>query len=352
MRMQGMTTVAAIAIVALGLAACGGDGDSTPKVDNTPTAADMAAKEKAEMEAREKARMEREAEAKRKAEMEAMMVEAERVAKAIGSEPMVADLDPDATGVQMPFEVTAGNISKTDMGEAFMSGDAPAMIDGMKGRTDVREDEDGMVTDVVVSYSNVGDASEGYTDLGYWLRSTTDEDDMVSYSASAFAHGKADTDYGDVMNVVGSATYTGSATGLYARKTFDTDGKSTPTGSGQFVADVELMVKFGGDDIALNDQFTVGGGISDFRDAMGMSIDGKWTVELSDGTMDKGTGMFSATTTGDGMLSGKFHGMDDESTEDMVEVPSSAVGTFDAHFTNGHVLGAFHVDGMADEKDK
>ena len=53
---------------------------------------------------------------------------------------------------------------------------------------------------------------------------------------------------------------------------------------------------------------------------------------------------FSGMTAGTGAMGsweGRFNGADDTTTTTVVEQPTGATGTFDAHFTNGHVLGAF-----------
>ena len=60
--------------------------------------------------------------------------------------------------------------------------------------------------------------------------------------------------------------------------------------------------------------------------------------------MNQTAGTFAGTTSGGalgssmGTWSGTFHG------DNNVNVPSSATGMFDGHFSNGHVRGAFAAD--------
>ena len=46
-------------------------------------------------------------------------------------------------------------------------------------------------------------------------------------------------------------------------------------------------------------------------------------------------------TTGEGAFAGQFHGTDDSATTDVNEKPVGVSGTFDGHFSNGSVRGAF-----------
>ena len=196
--------------------------------------------------------------------------------------------------------------------------------------------------------------------FGYWLQSTTNEDGETEYAFQPFAAGNRD--FGsDVANVEGSATYEGPATGIYMRKIFTVseDGASTttvPVASGQFSADAVLNATFGqitvGDDIdtiapAMFDSIT--GSISKFKDGYGMDIDSRWTVELTKGSITGTDGTFSGMATGMGEFDGTFHGAertnDDTTAVDESKLaPISASGTFDGHFENGHVRGAFAAD--------
>ena len=119
---------------------------------------------------------------------------------------------------------------------------------------------------------------DDYLVFGYWLQ-TSDEGE---YSFASYNDGG--TPYaGTLSNVVGTATYTGSATGLYMRKTFTTDGvtvTTVPEVGGQFMADAVLNASFGGGSVADNDKFSITGIIDNFRDANGDLIHDTWIVNL------------------------------------------------------------------------
>ena len=190
-----------------------------------------------------------------------------------------------------------------------------------------------------------------FTVFGYWLQATTDADGETEYAFLGFNEGNRD--YGSVADVEGPATYEGPATGMYMMKRFEVseDGSSTtthPVKSGQFTASAVLNATF--DQISSGDDMdtiapamfnTITGSISGFKDGYGADIDTRWTVELTDGTIAPATGTFSGTATGDGAFNGTFHGAPGTDT---TLAPIGASGTFDGHFENGHVRGAFGVD--------
>ncbi|MDE0004031.1 MAG: hypothetical protein OXQ29_15180 [Rhodospirillaceae bacterium] len=190
-----------------------------------------------------------------------------------------------------------------------------------------------------------------YLDFGYWLESTTAADATLSHAVLAFARGERD--YGGVASVVGRASYAGPATGLYALKRVDPNtAEPTRLWSGQFTADAMLTATFGRGDLAIatNEQFMITGSVSNFRNADGDMINSAWTVDLGvDAANDEDTGIagvqnidasagtFSGVTTGGGTWSGMFHGVAGVDNA----LPGAVSGTFDGHFPNGHVLGAF-----------
>ena len=203
--------------------------------------------------------------------------------------------------------------------------------------------------------------------FGYWEQAVTDEEGKTTYSMLPIADGKRDYP-DDMSNVVGIATYTGPATGLYMKKSLTPDGQPTdPFTSGQFTASATLNASFGGGEIADNHQFSITGTISSFMDG-GNPINDQWVVNLNRrmlGTGDaarpqqnigaadntshsNGTGgsSFSGVTDGGplgsavGSWSGQFHGAAGANNAQ----PVSATGMFDGHFSNGHVRGAFAVD--------
>ena len=201
--------------------------------------------------------------------------------------------------------------------------------------------------------------------LGYWMRTSTAADGEVTHSMRPIYDGLRD--YTDVSAVLGTATYTGPATGLYMSKSLTPDGQPTdPFASGQFTATATLNANFGGGEVAANHAFSISGNISNFRDG-GEAINSQWVVNLnrrmigtnndeqqrnigaadnvSHGTGTAGT--FSGVTDGGplgsaaGSWSGLFHGGDDAATTNVVEQPASVSGMFDGHFSNGHVRGGF-----------
>ena len=221
--------------------------------------------------------------------------------------------------------------------------------------------EGGMLADVMVPG---GTPDPDYMDIGYWARSMTDEDGATTYAVLAFAEGARD--YDDVSSVEGTAEYAGPALGVYMTKMFDPEtGQPIGTGSGHFDAHAELTANFGGTGVATDDQNTISGTISGFGrdDADGNfgPIPGteNWelmlnTIAFGDSaapggdTTNEGTFTMGTTTAMNGMLTGDpgawegtFHGGDDAETSEVVEMPVSVTGTFDGHFNNGHVYGAF-----------
>ena len=187
-----------------------------------------------------------------------------------------------------------------------------------------------------------------YIDFGYWIVESQGNDG-TEYEVGTYAMGEAE--HTGVNNITGTASYSGAATGVYMDKTFAADGSPNPRSSGQFRADVGLTATFGQtmddpatdvdeeDSIAPNMLNTISGTISDFRNAAGDAINAAWKVELMraeiDGTTDN---HYTGMTTGGGMYAGSFFGTD------TAVAPTSTAGTFDAHFANGHVAGAFGAD--------
>ena len=90
--------------------------------------------------------------------------------------------------------------------------------------------------------------------------------------------------------VTGSATYSGPATGMYAKKT-----GSIYTTSGQFKANAALSVDFGIED-PLDDKIVlvqISGSVTEFRDIDGNLIDPNWTVELQQAEHDSANSNWS-----------------------------------------------------------
>ena len=153
----------------------------------------------------------------------------------------------------------------------------------------------------------------------------------------------------DLRQLVGKAEYKGMASGTYAKKMENPDGMLEPTSYGGFTATAVLTAQFGREDtVAPIAQNAVMGTISDFRDG-GDPIDPDWEVTLEWAKFDD-IGVIGGTTAGttkaagsmtEGEWTGAFLGGDGSGATEEHVMPSAVTGTFDAHFTNGDVAGAF-----------
>ena len=77
----------------------------------------------------------------------------------------------------------------------------------------------------------------------------------------------------------GSATYKGSATGLYVRRWTDANNDVLRRRTGQFAADCGAFGQLLFGDIAMNDQYSISGTISNFM-VGDRAIDPKWRLSL------------------------------------------------------------------------
>ena len=208
-----------------------------------------------------------------------------------------------------------------------------------------------------------------YLQYGFWLKKTTDEDGVLTYNeveTFADAIGHPETGDSDLAAVVGSATYDGSAVGVYVKNVLDDQANITSATSGHFVADVELNANFGGGGVAANDQFTIGGTITGF--VLQHGEDNDWGVGLGladfsgrtagnepgeSGPGNSHDNEFSGDATGDstataGTWNGAFYGFSasgdhdmDAETPDTSPQPVAVIGEFNANFTDGTTAGAF-----------
>ena len=193
-----------------------------------------------------------------------------------------------------------------------------------------------------------------YTHFGYWMRSVTQRDGTKEHSIETFSGGMGALAGGagseDLSTVVGTAEYFGAAAGVYVKK--DGAGDSLEVTDGTFTADAMLTAKFGGNAIAVNDQFMVSGRISGFMD--GSTDLGFADLSLNDAPIvstsaDGTVGSFSGETDGGGTSgnwSGMFFGNVGSGTTTVVtdDFPADVSGEFNGHFTNGHVAGAFGAE--------
>ena len=85
---------------------------------------------------------------------------------------------------------------------------------------------------------------------------------------------------GNNDGLLGTASYQGRAAGRYVTKDF-TGGVLSGGTAGVFTAAAALAANFGGDDIAVNDQFNIRGSVTEFMDAgSGRPLEG-WSVTLN-----------------------------------------------------------------------
>ena len=203
--------------------------------------------------------------------------------------------------------------------------------------------------------------------FGYWVQKN--EEDDLEIGVGTFASGLALSDayVTALANLEGTADYEGKAVGKFVMKTLAPDGAATISDGGTFTADANLTARFGGNDLSFNEQFTVIGTIDGFRNDDGDMIDPNWTVTLgkagfaTDATQGTGspavdrasaTGFTGVASGGGpaGMWGGSFYGASPAdadvptTTANQDDYPTSIAGEFDAHFTNGHALGAFGAE--------
>ena len=204
-----------------------------------------------------------------------------------------------------------------------------------------------------------------YLSFGYWVQTMAMGSD-TKYGVGAFSGGSMPFDDDEdrtntnqaIADLHGTATYEGSATGLYAKKALSVvDGEvvGTPAYAGQFSADVSLTAHFGNetptntaikvDHISANEVFTISGTMDNFQNANGDLISTNWDLLLNRapfGTADVRSHTFEGTTgTGNsmGQWRGTLYGPTVDDAEDTY--PAGTSGEFTGHFTDGHVIGAF-----------
>lgn len=249
--------------------------------------------------------------------------------------------------------------STTDVDEAF---ETTGIYNGAMGmyRCDrssdctVALDADGKITAMSTGWvfmpdegatSDVPDSD--YLYYGFWVKKT-DADGATTYnSVQTFsgANGVIMFPVNEMSNVSGSASYEGGAAGVYMKKTFTAAGEIETATSGTFSADVSLMANFGGNDVAVNKQFSIEGSVSNF--ALSGGEQNAWSVNLKAG-FTQADNMFSGAANGGGAeaaWNGTFYGAAEETpaTDDNAAklAPAAVAGEFNAHFSNGHVAGAF-----------
>ena len=174
--------------------------------------------------------------------------------------------------------------------------------------------------------------------FGWWL--SGNDDGPYAFQTFAGSTGFV-AGSGEVSaSMTGSATYRGSAAGIYA-STDVSGGQVTKAESGAFTASATLTAHFFG---AL-DAGEIGGEIASFRNAAGEAL-GDWHVTLVAADLSSGSASFAGAsdgtvgpgTSGAGSWEGTFHGSDGAESNAR---PSDVTGRFDAHFPGMHIAGAF-----------
>ena len=195
--------------------------------------------------------------------------------------------------------------------------------------------------------------------FGWWLKEPADSEG--TYAFRTFSGGTDPFTVGDKFTsghadgLLGTASYQGRAAGQYVTKDF-TGGVLSGGAAGVFTATALLTANFGGDDIAVNDQFNIRGSVTEFRDVgSDRSLEG-WSVTLNKVDLAAGSASFGGTAgdtttatlggvTGTGTWEGAFFGNARADGK-----PGSVAGVFDAHLPAAHVSGGFGaINTPADE---
>ena len=195
--------------------------------------------------------------------------------------------------------------------------------------------------------------------FGWWLKEPTEAEGTYAFRTFSggtvpFAVGNKFTS-GNNDELLGTASYQGRAAGQYVTKDFSGGVLSGGT-AGAFTATALLTANFGGDDIAVNDQFNIRGSVTEFRDVeRGRALEG-WRVTLNKVDLAPGSASFGGTAgdtttatlggvTGTGTWKGAFFGNAKADRK-----PGAVAGVFDAHLPAAHIAGGFGaINTAADE---
>ena len=196
-----------------------------------------------------------------------------------------------------------------------------------------------------------------FATYGHWLvvddsddASTTGVDEEGQVYVLTYAYGPSAASIGgwaeDASGTPGSeqATYEGMAVGRSVHKVSNEDVSIIETHSGRFTATVVLTAKFGDGASGEDSAPMLGGTVSDFRSDNPNAVDSDWTVTLEETEVAAGLVTAGTTTaTGqDGTWSAtSYGGADAVAGTSPVVRPEGIYGGFNAHFTDGHVAGAY-----------
>ena len=242
-------------------------------------------------------------------------------------------------GLGGKFDGADGEYWCDTVGGCVVSTDADGNLSGVTG--DLYFTPDGGVT--------VDVPNPDYIYFGYWLEESEDGNGDPAFEIAGVYGGPAPSNDSDVVNLEGEATYEGSATGVYVRRWTDANTEVLRRRTGQFTADAELTAYFGGDTVRAVDHYSISGTIGNFMTS-GRAIDASWSLALQ--RADFSSSSFDGTTQGtgnDGMWYGQFFGEvevdnDLQTNGNQSTLPSGVAGTFDGHFNNGDVIGAYGAE--------
>lgn len=265
------------------------------------------------------------------------------------------DFDGTLYGVPGEYECTGGSactLTRDEDGDLVITGSFKFVPSETKKDTQDDHVIEGAIPDT------------DYLIFGYWMQQQTAAQGGTKYGVGVFADGRVDYDVSGIASLMGTATYSGPATGMYARKDLSVeDGNvvATPAAAGQFSADANLTAHFGNtadpavngsDKISPAEALKISGTISNFMDSAGDEINASWSLSLDAAPLSGDTftgGTYKGTTTGSGSSSGSWAGQfygtgttpAGAALDAAVNYPLSAAGEFTGHFTDGHVIGAF-----------
>ena len=212
---------------------------------------------------------------------------------------------------------------------------------------------------------------QDYLYFGYWLQDQGDND----FAFNTFFGGNTPFTIAG-SDLIGAQTFTaaesravynGSAAGKYVEKTLAIVGgkaEAVAIAGDYFTADARLTAYFGTtDNVAVTMQNTIRGTISNFKNSNGDDVG--FTINLNAidfGAAASGTEPGSGTTAGtfingtvagvhrmndgiaqstSGEWEGQFFGPAGTGTNAAQTMPTGVAGDFQAHFDDGHVVGAF-----------
>ncbi|MYB88782.1 MAG: hypothetical protein F4X93_02320 [Proteobacteria bacterium] len=208
--------------------------------------------------------------------------------------------------------------------------------------------------DVYLYTNKAGATDTEYVQFGWWnsysdhdgtIESSLPDGELSRVSMTPYATGNSEAypelHDGDNHVAKGTASYSGHAVGLYARKI-----QNVYREGGQFAATVTFSADFSATrdtsqgDPEPKEQFltVISGQITNFKNDQGNVIDSSWTVPLSrfaHDYADQGEALFRGPSGWNYLFHGAIAG---DSTN---MAPNSIIGTFEHSFTNGEVAGAY-----------